>query len=83
MVKNRQGEDLMDFLGNTGMRVVNGRGGKDGCTGDHQWLTIALSEQRTLGLVLVLSYSAFFTITIVAEAILTIVCFPIMNLLIL
>ena len=32
VVKNRQGEDLMDFLGNTGMRVVNGRGGKDGFT---------------------------------------------------
>ena len=27
LVKNRQGEDLMDFLGNAGMRFVNGKGG--------------------------------------------------------
>ena len=32
MVKNRQGEDVMDFLGNTGIRVVNGRSGRDGFT---------------------------------------------------
>ena len=32
MVKNRQGEDLMDFLENTGMRIVNGRSGRDGFT---------------------------------------------------
>ena len=32
VVKNRQGEDLMDILGNTGMRVVNGKGGRDGHT---------------------------------------------------
>ena len=32
VVKNRQGEDLMDFLENTGMRIVNGRSGRDGFT---------------------------------------------------
>ena len=32
VVKNRQGEDLMGFLGNIGMRIVNGRSGKDGFT---------------------------------------------------
>ena len=75
----------MDFLGNTGMRVVNWRGGKDGCT----VVDYCIVRAENLGLVLVLSDSAFFTITIVAEAILTIVesftivCFPIMNLLIL
>ena len=33
VVQNKQGEDLMKFLGKTGMRVVNGRGGRDGFTG--------------------------------------------------
>lgn len=32
VVKNRQGEDLMEFHGKTGMRVVYGRGGRYGFT---------------------------------------------------
>lgn len=50
IVKNRQAEDLMYFLGNTGMRIVNGRSGRGSHAylGEgHRWLTIVLSELQT------------------------------------